>query len=51
MYLFVQESYDQMVGDMVLGLRRSVFMLSLAGLGLIVALLVPLWALVLRMLK
>ena len=50
-YLFVQESYGEMVGDMVQKLRRSVFMLSLAGLGLIVALLVPLWALVLRMFK
>ena len=49
--LFVQESYSEMVDNTVQEVRRRVIMLSLASVGLVVVFLVPLWALVLRMLK
>jgi hypothetical protein len=51
LYLLVQQSYDELVDTPVQELRKGVIILSIAGLGLAVAFLVPLWALVLRMLK
>lgn len=51
LFLLAQQSYDDMLGVPLEELRRSVILLSVTGLGLVVAFLVPLWALVLRMLK
>jgi hypothetical protein len=51
LYLFIQESYREHIGQLLEQLRRSVIIIGLAGLGLVVVFLTPLWALVLRILK
>ncbi|NQV35696.1 MAG: protein kinase [Phycisphaeraceae bacterium] len=51
LHQFIQESYHEQIGRNLELLRQSVIIIGLAGLGLIVVFLTPLWALVLRMLK
>ena len=50
LFLIVQESYDVRIGAAIGTLKRTLILLSAASLGLVVALLIPLWALVSRML-
>ena len=51
LYLFIQESYHEQIGRRLEQLRQSLIIMRLAGLGLVVVFLTPLWALVLRILK
>jgi len=51
LYLFIQESYHEQIGRRLEQLRQSLIIMGLAGLGLVVVFLTPLWALVLRILK
>jgi len=51
LFLIVQESHDVKIGRPLAELTHSVIVLSAANLGLMVVLLIPLWALVLRMFR
>ena len=51
MYLLVQESYDEVIGRPVSRLKNTLVLLSVLTLGLVAAIVTPLWAFVLRMLR
>lgn len=49
LYVIVQESYDAIIGQALLQMRRGLILLSLATLGLVAAVVVPLWIIILRL--
>jgi hypothetical protein len=49
--VIVQESYDQTIGGPLSELRRGLILLSLITLGLSAAVIVPLWGIVLRLVR
>lgn len=51
MDVIVQESYDETIGRPLDELRRGLIVLSLITLGLSAAVIVPLWGIVLRLVR
>jgi serine/threonine protein kinase len=51
LYVIVQESYDQTIGQPLADLRGGLILLSLVTLGLSAAVIVPLWGVILRLVR
>lgn len=49
--VIVQEPYDQVIGQPLIQMRRSMILLGLMTLGLSVAVIVPLWGIILRLVR
>jgi serine/threonine protein kinase len=49
--VIVQEHYDQTIGQPLAQMRRGLFLLSLVTLGLATAVIVPLWGIILRLVR
>ena len=47
----MQENYDQAIGKPLADLRRGLVVLSLVTLGLSAAVIVPLWGVILRLIR
>lgn len=51
LYVIVQESYDEIIGEGLGNLRQGLTLLSLATLGLAAAMVVPAWVMILRLVR
>jgi serine/threonine protein kinase len=51
LFVIVQESYDEMIGDGLGNMRRGLTLLSLVTLGLAAAMVVPAWVMILRLVR
>lgn len=51
LFVVVQESYDAIIGQALLQMRRGLILLSLATLGLAAAIVAPLWVIILRLVR
>jgi hypothetical protein len=49
--VIVQESYDQIIGQPLAQMQRGLVLLSLITLGLSAAVIVPLWGIILKLVK
>ena len=49
--VIVQERYDQIIGQPLAQMRRGLVLLSLITLGLSTAVIVPLWGIILRLVR